>query len=189
MSLTSAPFGFRPSWNKIGLERANRYNIAGAYATALFKGQPVVLNTNGTIVTAAATGAIKGILAGVEFTDASGKPNLQPNWPAGQTILAGTEAYAYVWDDPSNVYEVQASGPVPQTAVGDQGNVINVANGSTATGLSACGLNATLSGAGVQGQFRIIGFGKQPDNVAGDAFTVVQVQIANDQFLNPQTAI
>lgn len=189
MTAVSAPFGFRPAYHPTGLERAKKYAIAGGYATALRKFQPVTLNTNGTIVTAAAAADIKGILAGVEFIDANGKPNLQPNWPAGQTVLAGTVPTAWVWDDPEIVYEVQANGPVPQTAVGDQADVVNVANGSDQTGLSTCGLSATLVGAAAQGQFRIVGFSQSPDNAPGDAFTIVQVQVARDQYVANKVAV
>ena len=188
MSATSAPFGFRPAYNTIGLERAKRYAIASGYGTALYKGQPVTVNTNGTIVTAAGAADLKGILAGVEFVDANGKPNLQPNWPAGQTIPAGGFAYAWVWDDPTIVYEVQATGSIAQAGVGDQADAANISSGSAQTGLSQCGLGS-LVGAGNQGQFRVVGFGLAPDNAPGDAYTVVQVQIARDQYVANKTAV
>lgn len=188
MSATSAPFGFRPAYNTIGLERAKRYAIASGYGTAMYKGQPVILNTNGTITAGTAAADLKGILAGVEFVDANGKPNLQPNWPAGQVIPAGGFAYAWVWDDPTIVYEVQATGSIPQTAVGDQVDVANVAAGSAQTGLSQCGVGAVV-GAGSQGQFRIVDFGKAPDNAPGDPFTVVQVMIARDQYVANKVAV
>lgn len=189
MTATSAPFGFRPAYNPIGLERAKKYTIASAYGTQLYKGQPVLLNTNGTIVAGTAAADLLGIFVGVEFIDANGKPNVQNTWPAGQTVLSGTVPVAWVLDDPNEVYEVQATGAVPQTAIGDQADVANVSNGSTATGLSSCGLSSTLAGAGVQAQFRVVGFGQGVDNAAGDAFTIVQVQLARSQMIANKVAI
>ena len=42
---------------------------------------------------------------------------------------------------------------------------------------------------GVQAQWRIVGFSGQLNNVPGDAFTVVQVQIAQQQFVANKVAV
>lgn len=186
MSASSAPFGFRPAYHPSGLDRAKAYAISAAYATAMYKGQPVILNTNGTVVVGAAASDLLGILVGVQYKDANGKFVQDTFWPAGG-VAGASEIVAWVIDDPATVYEVQADGSIPQTAVGDQADVSNV--GNNARGLSTCTLSATLAGAGVQGQFRIIGFGQQVDNAPGDAFTVVQVQLARSQFVANKVAI
>lgn len=189
MTAALAPFGFRPAYNPIGLERAKKYTIAGGYVNAIYKGMPVILNTNGTIVAGTAAADLVGVFAGCEYVDATGKPNVSPFWPAAQAIQANTVPVAWVYDDPNEVYEVQSDGSIAQTAVGDQADVSNVTNGSVATGLSASTLSATLAGVGVQAQFRIVGFGQQVDNVPGDAFTVVQVQIARHQYIANKVAV
>lgn len=184
MSAASAPFGFRPAYHPKGLDRARKYTVASTYGTAIYKGQPCILNTNGTIVVGTAAADLMGIFVGVEFTDSTGKPNYSTFWPAGQVA---TNITAWVYDDPDIVYEVQADGSVAQTAVGDQADVTNVAN--NANGLSTCTLASTLAGAGVQAQFRIVGFSLAQDNLPGDAFTVVQVQLARSQFVANKVAI
>lgn len=189
MSAASAPFGFRPAYSPIGFDRAKRYAIAAAYNTAILKGQPVILNTNGTVIAGTAAADLLGIFAGCEYIDATGKPNVSPNWPASQAVLAGTVPVAWVYDDVENVYEAQADGSIPQAAIGDQADVSNAAAGSTVTGLSAATLSSALAGAGVQAQFRIVGFSLNPDNAVGDAFTVVQVRIARHQFIANKVAI
>lgn len=191
MSATSSPFGFRPAYNPTGLERAKKYTIASAYGTQINKYQPVILNTNGTVVVGAAAADLLGVFAGCEYIDNTGKPTVSTFWPASQVA---TNIVAWVWDDPDEVYEVQADGSVAQTAVGDQADVSNVGNttGSAAIGgnvLSAATLSASLAGAGVQAQFRIVGFGQQVDNAPGDAFTIVQVKIARHQFISNKVAI
>jgi len=189
MSAVSAPFGFRPAYHPTGFDRASKYAIAAAYASGILKGAPVILNTNGTVTIGAAASDILGIFAGCEYVDATGKPNVSPNWPAAQTVLAGTVPVAWVYDNPDDIFEVQADGSVAQTAIGDQADVSNVAAGSTVTGQSQATLSATLAGVGVQAQFRIIGFNLAQDNAPGDAYTVVQVQIARHQFVANKTAI
>lgn len=184
MSATLAPFGFRPAYNPVGSSRAKLYTIASAYSSAIFEGQPVILNTNGTITTGAAAADLLGVFAGCEYTDATGKPNVSNFWPAGQVA---TNIKAYVYDDPTLVYEVQSDGSVLQTALGDQADVSNV--GNNANGHSTATLSATLAGATLQGQFRIVGFGSALDNLPGDAFTTVQVQIARHVFVANKAAI
>jgi hypothetical protein len=189
MSAVSAPFGFRPADNPIHSSRAQRYVITGAYNTAMYQNQPVILNTNGTVTVGTAAADLLGVFAGCEYYDATGKYNVSPFWPASQAIFSGTTAYAWIVVEPNTVFEVQADGPVAQTAIGDQADVTNISNGSTLTGLSQCTLASSLAGAGVQGQWRIIGFGGQPDNLPGDAFTIVQVQLARSQYVANKVAI
>lgn len=190
MSTLSAPFGFRPAYSAVGFDRAKKYTITSGYGTQLLKGVPVALDTNGTIVQGV-VGAndILGIFAGCEYIDATGKPNVSNFWPAAQTVMAGTTPVVWVYDDAiSDVFEVQADGSIAQTAIGDQVNITNITAGSTSTGLSQCTVGAVV-GAGTQGQFRIVGFGQGLDNVPGDAFTIVQVQIARSQYVANKVAI
>lgn len=187
MSALSAPFGFRPAYNPTGRTRDKKYTIAGAYGTAIYEGMPVILNTNGTITAGTAAADILGVFMGCEYIDATGKPNVSTFWPAAQAILAGSVPVAWVVDDPECVYEVQADGSIAQTAIGDQADVTNVGNNSN--GRSQCTLASALAGAGVQAQFRIVGFGQALDNLPGDAFTVVQVKVARHQFIANKVAI
>lgn len=189
MSAASAPFGFRPAYFPTGLERAKKYAVASAYGTAMYKGQPVILNTNGTVTVGTAAADLLGIAAGFEYVDTSGKPWVSTFWPAGQTALTGTTPVAWVYDDPEIVYEVQADGSIPQTAVGDQADVSNVGNFNASTLTSTCTLSSTLAGVGVQAQFRIVGFNQNVDNAPGDAFTIVQVQLARSQYRANKVAI
>lgn len=188
MSAVSAPFGFRPAYHPTGKDRGKKYTIAAAYGTQITEGMPVILNTNGTITAGTAAADLLGVFMGCEYIDATGKPNVSPFWPAGQTILPGSVPVAWVIDDADMVYEVQADGSVAQTAIGDQGDVTNVAN-VTGNGHSAATFASALAGAGVQAQFRVVGFGQALDNLPGDAFTVVQVKIARHQFIANKVAI
>jgi hypothetical protein len=188
MTAVAAPFGFQPVFHPTGFDRGILRTIASGYGTAIYKGSPVILDTNGTIVIGTAAADLLGIFAGVEYTDPSGKPNWSPYWPAGQTVFAGTSPKAYVWEDPATVFAVQANGPIAQSAIGSQADVVNPGAGSALTGLSSAALGAAVAG-GAQAQFRIYGFQLTEDNAPGDAFTVVQVQLARSQFIANKVAV
>lgn len=180
MSAVNAPFGFRPAYNPSGVVRPRKYNIAGGYATNIFKGNPVMLEgTGGTITVGGTTGDLLGIFMGCEYVDSTGKPTVQDFWPASTAILAGTTATAWVVDDFNTVYEVQAVGSVTQANIGEEANT-SAHSGSTATGLGTTTL-AAPNGT-TQSQWRIIGFGGQTDNAPGDAYTIVQVTLAMSQL-------
>jgi len=177
MSATSAPFGFRAAYNLSGVIRPRKYTIASGYATALYSGNPVMLEgTGGTITAGGTTGDLLGIFVGCEYTDASGKPTVSNFWPASTTA---TNITAWVIDDYTTVFEVQNVGSVTQANIGEEANTTAL-SGSSSTGLATTTL-AAPNGT-TQSQWRIIGFGQQIDNAAGDAYTIVQVTLAQSQI-------
>ncbi len=186
--LTNAPFGMRPVYHPTGLDRASTYTIGTGYATALYKGTPVVLNTDGTLNIGAVTADIIGVFDGVEFTDALGKPNYSNFWPAAQ---AGTNIVAWVWDDPDIVYEIAADGAIAATAVGAQSDFTTAAigTGNATTGLSLATISSSVEAGGQQGQLRILRLAPYVNNAWGDAFTWVQVQIAQHQYVANKVSI
>lgn len=184
MSATLAPFGFVPVNNFAAQSRARPYTIASGYGTAIYKNQPVILNTNGTITVGTAAADLLGIFVGVEYTDATGKRVVSNYWPASTTA---TNIVAWVVDDPGAEFLVQSDGSIAQTAIGDQADVSNV--GNNGNGMSQATLSATLAGAGAQGQFRIVGFDGSVDNAAGDTYTKVIVRLARHQLVANKVAI
>ncbi len=188
MTAVSAPFGMQPSFHPTGLDRATAYTpgIAAAYTTPIYKGSPVILATDGTMTIGTTAADILGVFDGVEYTDATGKPTWSNFWPGATGC---TNITAYVWDNPQVVYNIQSDGSIASTAVGDQADFVNPNTGSTSTGLSTATINHTLAGAGTQAQLRIVGLSLTPDNAWGDAYTVVAVQIARQQFVANKVAI
>jgi hypothetical protein len=194
MSATASPYGLIPVYHPSGTDRAQAYTINPTYNTAIFKGDPVILNTNGTVTVGTAAATLLGSFAGCEYVDATGKPTYSNFYPASQSVMSGSVITAWVYTDKEIVYEIQMSGQLSatlataMTAIGDEADIIYTA-GSTSTGLSACSLNTTLAGAGSQKQFRIIGFGLAPDNAATDLYPIVRVTLANTQYSAPTTAV
>ena len=190
MSATNAPFGMRPAFHPSGLDRARAYvdGIVSGYTSAILKGQPVKLVTAGVVEPAATGEAFLGGFDGVEWTDTTGRRRVSNYWPASTAYQTGS-CIAYVWDDPLVVYEMQAAGSLTQAAIGDQFDITNETAGSTVTGLSQCTLGTTAAGAGNSKQMRVVNLAPFPGNAWGDAYTVVQVQISEHQYVADRGAI
>lgn len=192
MSAAAGPYGFIAVRHPSGQNRAEPYQIqnnAGAgYATNLFKGDMVILNTAGYVTIGTGAADLLGVFVGCEYTDSTGKPVVSNFWPASTALQVGSVATAWVITDPATVYSVQATGSLAATSVGDQADLSTSTAGSTATGISGQALS-TLVGAGVQGQFRIIDIDRDPSNAWGDAFTKVLVQLARSQYVSNKVAI
>lgn len=191
MSAISAPFGLRPVFHPSGVirPRALAGGINSGYGSTILANQPVLLSTSGLLNPVTANNVdFVGVFAGVEYTTTGGTRRVVDNkWIASTTYDTGS-LVAYFYDDPAIVYEIQADGSVAQTALGDQVNLSNFANGSTLTGLSQATAGATPVGSGSQGQLRVLDKGLGIDNDWGDAFTVLRTQIARHQYTSNKVA-
>lgn len=183
MSAVSAPFGVRPVFHPSGDVRLRDVSlgIASGYGTGLYSGTPVKYTTDGTLI-ATATGAdsLVGIFAGCQFIS-NQRPFILPYWPAGQTYDANTAMTA--WFSPMDAlaeYEAQLDGSGAQSLVGQGINLVTAAGGSIYTGQSNQMLNHTATGA-TPGTFTVVGLAPYPDNVWGDAFTIVRVKAGTVQ--------
>ena len=199
MSATAAPFGLRPAFHPSGLDRAvalangietvsTSGNTSLGYASNIFKGAPVKMNTAGYIENISSSEAFLGAFAGVEWTDATGRRRVSNFWPANESFQVGS-VIAYYYQDPNIVYEIQAAGTLTQGAIGDQYDVTNPTAGSTSTGLSSAAMSTSAAGSGATNQLRVINIAPYPDNAWGDAYPIVQVQIALSQYVAAINAI
>lgn len=188
MVASSAPFGAAVSRAVGAAPHAvggNTYRIASLTTATIFSGQMVRLTANGVIdeLTSAGitTGSTIGVFAGCEYTDPNLGYKLQKKyWPGG---TSATDAVAYVIDSPWMTYRLQANSSIGATAVGATIGMTTASytSGSTLNG-SSYGMLNTASIGTADGLFQIIGLSQTPDNAFGDAFTVVEVRIANHQF-------
>lgn len=131
---TNAPTGLKELNSVTGAQwssKANVYrirtNAAGTttYSSSIFKGDPVIINAvssanlgGGTIGVYAPTDTgdaaanavpVLGILQGVSYTSPQGLPVIQDYWLLNTQVMAGTDIYAYVLDDPDMVCSIQVS--------------------------------------------------------------------------------
>ena len=167
MSATAAPFGLRPAFHPSGLDRAvalangieavsTSGNVSLGYASNIFKGAPVKMNTAGYVENISSNEAFLGAFAGVEWTDSTGRRRISNFWPANESFQVGS-VVAYYYQDPNIVYEIQAAGTLTQAAIGDQYDVTNPTSGSTSTGLSSASMSTTPAGSSATNQLREIG--------------------------------
>lgn len=201
MSAILTPQGMVPIFHPSGQTRPVMLNnaIDTAVTQTIYKGTPVQLTTAGLIVPLtdptwdAAADDIIGVFDGIEYTDTNGQRKVANHWFGPTTLFSPADMLVYVWIDEKIVYEIQANGSVAQTALGDQFNFATGANapdaGNNTTGLSSAALAATPVGAGVQGYVRCINLGRAVNNAWGDAFTILQVQIAAHEYIADKTAI
>ena len=187
MANKDSAFGLRPI-GKVGQNRDNQglseYSIA-ASATAIYQNDPVEMAATGTITVAAAGDVLLGSLNGVFYTDAStSKPTWSNHLNASNTA---TDIVGFVSDDPYERFEVQSnnSGASAQTDVGNDADIAYTA-GSSPDYVSKVELDDSSLSAS-NGQLKIIGVSKDPDNnELGSANTNLVVTI-NEHFLK-QTA-
>lgn len=188
MSSFAAPFGLKPLYHPSGTIRPKASDIASGYATNLFQYTPVSLRTDnaggaanaGLQIYAAVGGPIIGTFLGVEYQPSDGSGRRYSNrWPANQVA---TQIVAYYTDDELITYEIQANGTLAENSMGAQYNITAEA-GNTTTGFSTVALDtATANPFTGNNLLRVVGLSAGPLNAWGDAFPIVQVQIANHQF-------
>jgi hypothetical protein len=173
---------------------------------SFFQYQPVSLTASGQLTIAnqtAASGTVYGVFDGVEYTTAEGRRTVGKS-ASKATLDAATQILFWIFADPALVYEAQVNGSATTGSIGRQYNFDTTA-GSTVTsgttigtggaGFSTTALLATPVATTVQGQVRVVGLGREVAyptgelNAWGDAFTIVQVQIANNTFVAPKVSI
>ena len=190
MANKDAAFGLK-AIGKVGQNKDNQglseYDIA-ASATAIYQGDPVEMLATGTIGTigvAAAGDVLLGSLNGVFYTDAStSKPTWANHLAASNTA---TDIVGFVSDDPYERFEVQSNntGASAQTDIGNVANIVYAA-GSSPNYVSKVELDDSDL-ATTDGQLKVIGVSKDPDNNDLTAANVNWVVTINEHFLK-QTA-
>jgi len=168
--------------------------------------QPVSLTASGQLTIAnqtAASGTVYGVFDGVEYTAAEGRRTVGKS-ASKVTLDAATQIVFWIFADPAIVYEAQVNGSASTGSIGRQYNFDTTAGslvtsgytiGTGGAGFSTTALLATPVATTVQGQVRVVGLGREVAyptgelNAWGDAFTIVQVQIANNTFVAPKVSI
>lgn len=175
------------------------YQIATGYATSIFRGDLVVIGTNGTVTQAPAglnaVGGALGVFNGCRYvsTNPENPYQFSPYWPASTATMPGTAIVADVYVDIGNVFDIQIGNStngaltLPFSAIGRTiscgfglGNG-NTTNGNIQNGIST--MYADINTVSTSGNlpFIIVGFGTVPGNApnAGTNGTNLTVPYAN----------
>lgn len=182
MSTVASPFGLKPAFHTSGIIRQLQGTIVSGHPTDIFQFSPVAILASGALGTVAPGNPVIGSFMGVEWTGTDGRRRVGNRWEAN---TVGTEIVAYYTEDPYLVYEIQSNDPVPLADVGAQFD-FTALTGNVTTGLSSVALDHA-GGAGTD--CRILGVNPAPDNIFGDNFTIVQVQLSDHQYVAARAAI
>lgn len=168
--------------------------------------QPVAITSSGQLTIAnqtASSGKVYGVFDGVEYTSAEGRRSVS-KYAAKTTLDAATNIVFWIFADPGLVYEAQINGSATSASIGQEYNFDTTtgytvsdgyAIGNGGAGFSTTALLATAVGSTNQGQVRVVGLGREVaypagnTNAWGDTYTIVQVQICNNQFAAPSTSV
>jgi hypothetical protein len=195
---TNAPQGLVPVKKLDGSAwtgATNPYQIANAYATAIFRGDPVtIIAADGTLGVGVAGATCVGVFWGVKFTDSTGRVRFENYWPGNPGVLTGSVVEALVIDDPNTVFTIQetsgtgtAGTPLTLADRGLNANFLYTA-GSTATGTSAVSLNNATEADTSKLNLKILSLDPTPGNVIG-AFANWLVVINNHLYRGGVTGI
>ena len=183
MANKDAAFGLK-AIGKVGQNRDNQglsgYGIA-ASSTAIYQNDPIMMAATGKIVVGTAAAVLLGSLNGVFFTDATtSKPTWSNYWPGN----AATDAVAFIYDSPMDVFEVQADAAFPVADLfGNFDLVDNSGTGSTSSGISYVELDVTTGATTATLPFKALDISQDPENSdVSTANTNVLVTIQNHLF-------
>ena len=181
------------------------YSLTGAQV-AFYQYTPVAITSTGQLTIAnqtAGSGKVYGSFDGVEYTTAEGRRTLGKSITA-TSLAAATQIVFWIFQDPALVYEIQVNGSANANAIGSEYNFDTTAGslvtdgytiGTGGAGFSTTAILATPVASGAQGQVRVVGLGREvayppgSTNQWSDAYTIVQVVIANNQFSAAAVAV
>ena len=184
MSSVAAPFGLRPigRLDNGSLEVFRQYPIASAYNTNIAMGDIVQLVDGGTATTIekqSATGDnttaidMVGVFMGCKYTDPNtGQLTFSQLWPAN---LVASDAMAYVVDDPSVLFAIQADGaPANIGDIYGKNSVLVQTAPNTSLKISRVALDISAIGTDPENPIRIIDYlgGDQGDE-KGTSFPIL----------------
>ena len=188
----SAPYGLKPVNSIDGKPYAGAFRqipVAAGYATAIFNGDTVAIDSTGFLVKSTTTnsGAIVGVCLGGQYVNSNGQ-TVQGQYIPALASTSGSPAYAYVVDDQQALFKVAVvtSGTTMGTASrADVGsNVPLVLNaGSTTTGDSAFAVTLTGAGTTATIPLRVIDVVPETATSAG-VYTELLVKINTHQYNN-----
>ena len=193
MSASAFPYGMIPITNYgsgYNTQGFDTYTILDGYTTSIFYGDVVKIAADGTIQKDTGTSTLTplGVFVGCRYINTSLGYVLDSQcWPASTTT--GYTVYAKVVTYPWALYQIQANGSVPLSAIGDNAAIVQTAGNTTFPQKSQNSLNASSIQNTSSLPLRIVGLVESPNNAWGDAFTDVIVAFNNNQQFLTATGV
>lgn len=193
MASVSRLNGFRPVKTNTGAPytgQAGVYFVPASDATVIMVGDLVKLAGDGrsptgvpTVTRAVAGDATVGAVVGILYSGMGDTQNVPPVTDLNTPVFrrASTDRYLLVADDPSLIFEVQASAAPTTANIGLNANFRATA-GNTASGTSGMDFDTATVAATATLPLKLVGFPYRPDNALTDPFVNVYVTINNHQY-------
>jgi hypothetical protein len=184
MANVDKAFGLRPykgaGWP---VQQANKYNInPSGYDTNLFQGDITIFN-GGYIERAAASSAnIVGVFSHCYYVASDGTPTFKNYYPADTTALGSGAIEAYIYDDPSQLFLVQADGASAVTCIGRNADTDGI-GGSTTTGVATRELDSSTINTTLALQLKIVGVVQDDSNGDLTADNANLVVLINEHYM------
>ena len=182
MANTNAPFGFRQSASLGAAPTYEQIVVAINYnAGAIFYGDPVTQQTDGSVAQSGSTGGapaplgIAGIFTGCKYLSVAQKRTVWSNYWPGSDVASGNVVEGYIVNDPGARFLVQADSSATVWVAGANGTPACIGNtvgfligtGNTSNGLSGAYLDNTTVSTAANNPFRIVGVLNFPPGANG----------------------
>ena len=169
MANVDKAFGLNPyKGNSAGssVQIVNTYLInPSGYGTSIYQGD-ITIFASGYINTAAASSAnIVGAFSHCYYVATDGTPTFKNYYPASTTALGSGAIEVYIYDDPNQLFIVQADGASAQTCIGRNADTDGI-GGSTTTGVATRELDSSTINTTAALQLKIVSVVQ--DDVNGD---------------------
>jgi len=175
MTTSYSPNGLTPARLRGQAPNSNgstEYRIASGQSDNIYTGQPVRVSAGYINPVISVGQVVDGVFQGCRYEE-DGEQKFKSYWPGG---TSATNAFGQVTDNPNQTYIIQADASVTAGDVGLNMDAASVATGTTFTGRSGAGADASTRGTGAL-DFKIIGIVDEPGNTPGDAFTKIEVML------------
>tara|TARA_R110000787_G_scaffold53876_1_gene125764 strand:+ start:550 stop:1137 length:588 start_codon:yes stop_codon:yes gene_type:complete len=168
MANKDAAFGLKPSRMMGGAPYSggqSRYRIASGLSGAIFQGDLIQQLTGGTVsrLGAGDTTPVIGVFNGCQYTDPTSGEQVFSNYYPGS--ISAADIIAFVIDDSSVVFEVQANAAFPIADLFGNFDVVDQATtGSTASGISNMELAVSTGATATTLPLKCIDISQDPSN-------------------------
>ncbi len=151
------------------VDPSDEFEIAGAYGTDIFSGQPVYMFTDGKLnVLNATDDRIQGVFNGCWYVDTQGDTIFRPYWPASTAIQTGSVVKASVYDA-AGFFQIGADADTLQADIENFADITPTTGtgGSTVTGRSSVKVDYSQLDVGIttESVVRIFERSQQPGEV------------------------
>jgi hypothetical protein len=185
MANVDKAFGLRPykgaGWP---VQQANKYNISpsSGYGTSIYQGDIVIFN-GGYIETAAVSSPnIVGVFSHTYYVASDGTPTFKNYYPASTTALGSGAIEVYIYDDPNQLFLVQADGASAVTCIGRNADTDGI-GGSTTTGVATRELDSSTIATTLALQLKIVGVVQDDSNGDLTADNANLIVLINEHYM------